>query len=224
MMQAQAQKLSGLFALKNYLLDLIFPSICEHCGRIDWHFCESCQALVSTEAIQTYMTELEPFSGVIATAPHTGIMQEAVQALKFHQGLELAPIFAQRMAIALQKTTWTFDTLIPVPISSLRLKERGYNQAKEISSYLAAQLNIPHHAEALTKIRHTQSQVGLNKTERHDNIKEAFSADSSLIRGKTLLLVDDVRTTGATLAECAKTAIQAGASAVYAITVTAASI
>lgn len=222
--QAEAQKLSGLFALKTTLLNLLFPPLCEHCGRVDWHFCEACQALVAAEPIQVFATELAPFAGVLATAKHEGILQEAVQALKYHQGLELAPLFAQRMSTALQKTSWTFDIVIPVPISSHRLQERGYNQAKAISQYLAAQLNIPHQAEALQKIRHTQSQVGLNKAERQENVKEAFSADSSLLKGKTLLLVDDVRTTGATLAECAQTAIEAGASAVYAITVTAASI
>lgn len=220
----QAQKRSGLFALKNLVLDLIFPPLCVHCGRVDWRFCEACQKLLADEAITPSVSALNLLSGVVATAKHAGVMESAVQALKYHEALSLAPLFAKRMALALEKTDWTVDILIPVPISSLRMKERGYNQAKEISHCLAQQLNIPHQADALQKVRHTQSQVGLSQAERLVNVQEAFTADSSLITGKTLLLVDDVRTTGATLSECAQAALQAGATAVYAITVTAASL
>jgi competence protein ComFC len=220
----KAQQRSGLFLLRDILLDLIFPPSCLRCGRVDWHFCEACQAILRDLPNAPVFADLPAFAGLIATGKHEGILQEAVQALKYQQALSLAPLLAERMAKSLEDSSWTFDIVIPVPISSLRLKERGYNQAKEISHYLAQQLNIPHQPEALEKIRHTQSQVGLSQTERLSNIKEAFSADSSLLKGKTLLLVDDVRSTGATLVECAQTAINAGASAVYAITVTTASI
>jgi competence protein ComFC len=220
----QAQKLSGLFALKNFLLDLVFPPVCLNCGRVDWRFCETCQKQLSEASILPHEIELSPLSGVLTTGKHAGILENAVQALKYHEALHLAPLLAQRMLIALKNQTWRFDMIIPTPLSSLRMKERGYNQAKEISQSLAEQLNIEHQAEALQKIRHTQSQVGLGRAERLENVKEAFSADSSLILGKTLLLVDDVRTTGSTLSECAQAALQAGAKAVYAITVTAASL
>ena len=220
----QAQKASGLFALKNFVLDLIFPPVCLNCGRVDWRFCEACQKQVLELPILPHPIELSPLSGVLTTAKHEGILENAVQALKYNEALYLAPLFAQRMALALKSTNWTFDTVIPIPLSSLRMKERGYNQAREISQSLAQQLNIDLQAAALQKIRHTQSQVGLGRAERLENVKEAFSADSSLITGKTLLLVDDVRTTGATLSECAQVALQAGASSVYAITVTAASL
>jgi competence protein ComFC len=220
----QAQKLSGLFALKNFLLDLVFPPVCLNCGRVDWRFCETCQKQLSEASILPHEIELSPLSGVLTTGKHAGILENAVQALKYHEALHLAPLLAQRMAFALKNQNWRFDMIIPTPLSSLRMQERGYNQAKEISQSLAQQLNIEHQAEALQKIRHTQSQVGLGRAERLENVKEAFSADSSLIRGKTLLLVDDVRTTGSTLSECAQAALQAGAKAVYAITVTAASL
>jgi competence protein ComFC len=220
----QAQKLSGLFALKNFLLDLVFPPVCLNCGRVDWRFCETCQKQLSEASILPHEIELSPLSGVLTTGKHAGILENAVQALKYHEALHLAPLLAQRMLIALKNQNWRFDIIIPTPLSSLRMQERGYNQAKEISQSLAQQLNIEHQAEALQKIRHTQSQVGLGRAERLENVKEAFSADSSLILGKTLLLVDDVRTTGSTLSECAQAALQAGAKAVYAITVTAASL
>jgi competence protein ComFC len=220
----QAQKFSGLFALKNFVLDLIFPPVCLNCGRVDWRFCEPCQKQLSEAPILPHLIELSPLSGVLTTGKHAGILENAVQALKYHEALHLAPLLAQRMVFALENQTWRFDTIIPTPLSSLRMKERGYNQAKEISQALAQQLNIEHQAEALQKIRHTQSQVGLGRAERLENVKEAFSADSSLITGKTLLLVDDVRTTGSTLSECAQAALQAGAKAIYAITVTAASL
>lgn len=218
----EAQQTTGLFLLRNKLLDLLFPPTCLHCGRVDSLFCDACQRILKDLPNEPVFVDLPIFTATLATGKHEGILQEAVQALKYYQALSIAPLLAERMLKALAAGSWTFDIISPVPISSHRLKERGYNQAKEISYYLARQLNIPHQPTALQKIRHTQSQVGLSHTERLSNLKGAFSADSSVLKGKTLLLVDDVRSTGATLLECAKSVMEAGASAVYAITVTTA--
>jgi ComF family protein len=97
------------------------------------------------------------------------------------------------------------------------LAERGYNQSQILCAALSEHINIPT-AEALTRERDTGSQVGLTQAERLTNVESAFRADAAQVAGKQLLIVDDVRTTGATLNACAQAALTAGARAVYALT------
>jgi ComF family protein len=115
---------------------------------------------------------------------------------------------------------WTIDMIVPVPMHTTRLRERGYNQAQLLGEHAAQQLAIPCVPEAVQRLRHTQSQVNLNAQERQANMQDAFEANPQLVSGQTILLIDDVYTTGATLAACAQTALDAGATAVYGLTVT----
>ena len=105
-----------------------------------------------------------------------------------------------------------------------RYRERGYNQAQEIATVLAAAIDCRCEPTAIERTRMTQSQVGLNREERLTNLDDAFAAQAQLVIGKSLLLVDDVQTTGTTLSMCAEAAMQAGAVRVYGITVTAATV
>ncbi|MGB1288799.1 MAG: ComF family protein, partial [Aggregatilineales bacterium] len=100
------------------------------------------------------------------------------------------------------------------------LRSRGYNQAEKIADALANYSPIPCIPEALHRERHTRSQVGLNQQERLQNVESAFIADTAIVSGKIVLIVDDVRTTGATLIGCAIALKDAGAADIYALTVT----
>jgi ComF family protein len=128
----------------------------------------------------------------------------------------------QRLAAAYQQLDWTIDIIIPVPLHISRYRERGYNQSQEMAMELAAQIGCPCEPDAIERTRATQSQVGLNREERLTNLDDAFVAHMAAIAGKTVLLVDDVQTTGTTLAMCANAAMQVGAAAVFGMTVTAA--
>jgi ComF family protein len=226
---SQARLGYGLFSdsffrtIGQNLLDLIFPPRCVHCGRVDWHFCDRCENDLKNDPIILQIVELPPLVEVATTGLHHDILQAAVQGLKYYGQRELAPFLAQRMATVLQSLDWTFDMVIPVPMHTQRLQERGYNQAKEISLHLAQMLNKVHPDSAIQRVRATRSQVGLNRAERLDNMKEAFSAQTDILKGKSLLLVDDVKTTGATMVACAEVALAVGATQIYGITVTAAS-
>jgi len=112
--------------------------------------------------------------------------------------------------------------IVPVPLHAKRLQERGYNQAEQIAIHTAEAAGIPCVPAASQRVRFTQTQVGLNRDERLQNVVESFAADAALIQDKTVLIVDDVKTTGATLAACAQPMLDAGAKAVFAVTVTAA--
>ena len=110
------------------------------------------------------------------------------------------------------------NLVVPVPLFTDRLQERGYNQSQLLSQLVAETLHISGSTEWLARIRGTRQQARLSQSERHLNVKDAFSA-SARVSGLSVLLIDDVVTTGSTLRECAGALREKGASAVFALTV-----
>jgi ComF family protein len=98
------------------------------------------------------------------------------------------------------------------------MKERGYNQVGLLAMPLAVIQGWHYSPQVLTRVRETRSQVGLSPIERKENISGAFRADPALVAGKAILLMDDVVTTGATLAACSEALVKADAQIVYALT------
>ncbi|MBI3813303.1 MAG: ComF family protein [Nitrospinae bacterium] len=112
------------------------------------------------------------------------------------------------------------ELIVPVPLHIKRLKERGYDQSYILAEGVGRELNIPVSYKNLTRIRYTTPQVELSGNERLKNVKGAFSIkDEFEIKGKGILLIDDVFTTGATIRECVKVIRGAGADKVYVLTV-----
>ena len=111
-----------------------------------------------------------------------------------------------------------FDALVPVPIHPARRRERGYNQAEEICAEIRGFLALPVLPSALRRTRATQSQTRLDRRKRGRNLDGAFVCpDPEAIRGKRLILVDDVFTTGATMGRCAELLLAGGAVKVAAL-------
>lgn len=216
---APRRKLHALFDL---LVDLIFPPRCAGCGRVDTLWCDQCQSVIDTIPLTPHANPLEPLNGIASTAVHQGILQSAVQALKYENAVHMGVPLGNRLASRLKLTNWTADMIVPVPLHTTRLAERGYNQAYIIAKQVALQMNVPCVPEALSRQRYTHSQVGLNRQERLANTEDAFIASPDLVHGKTILIIDDVYTTGATLSNCAHAALEVGAVAVYGLTVTVA--
>jgi len=111
------------------------------------------------------------------------------------------------------------DMLIPVPLSPKRLKERGYNQVALVARPLAYELDLEYAPNALCKSRETRSQVGLTISQRRENVSQAYQADSSAVKRKSILLIDDVATTGSTIQSSTAALLSAGASEVYVLTI-----
>ncbi len=223
-----ARTSSGLFTFKalrrlwDGSIDLIFPPTCLSCGRVDFHFCENCQRDLLDVPLQRLSAEMSPLSGIASSGLHEGLLQAAVQALKYHNMPEIARPLGDRLGHILADVAWPVEIVVPVPLHAQRLRERGYNQAGEIARHTAAFAGLPFVPDASQRIRYTQTQVGLNREERLHNVIESFGADAALVQDKTILIVDDVKTTGATLAACAHPMLESGAAAVYALTVSAA--
>lgn len=125
--------------------------------------------------------------------------------------------FAKLMLDKFKEIDVKFDLILPIPITSDRLSDRGFNQAEE----LAKEINKISHKvynNILLKSRDTQHQTGLGREERMNNLNDSFMVtDKKLVKGKVILLVDDIYTTGSTINESAKTLKDAGAKEVYAL-------
>ena len=110
------------------------------------------------------------------------------------------------------------DTVVPVPLYNKRLRQREFNQSALLAKNMARYLGVPLMLGCLVKARDTLPQVGLNSKQRRKNIRKAFEIrDRRLIKGRRILLVDDVITTGATIRECSGELKKAGADDIYAI-------
>ncbi len=206
---------------RDTLLDLIFPPLCLHCGRVDAMFCARCYDQLAQHPLRSTHTHQDGLT-IYATGTHAGILQSAVQALKYHGVRTIAPYLAQRMTLMITQQNLTFDTIIPVPLHTHRLRQRGYNQAKDLADALGEQTGHPVQSQAIRRIRDTRSQVGLDYPQRQANMQDAFLASAEEVRGQKILLIDDVQTTGATLVACADAIHRQGADAVYGLTVTTA--
>lgn len=132
-----------------------------------------------------------------------------IHALKYRDKRNAAYTMAALIQEVICRNNMSFDLIVPVPIHKQKLQKRGYNQSELIARELSNIMNIPH-LNAIARIRNTPSQVLFNGEGRWYNVKDAFRCDANL-KGKSVLLVDDVITTGATIFYCAEVLKGAGA-------------
>lgn len=205
-------------------LDLLFPPRCAGCGRIDTFWCSHCEDELNDTPLPSHVQPLPMLTGIASTALHAGIIREAVQALKYENARLLAEPLGERMSRQFERQNWNIDLITAVPLHATRLEERGYNQAQLLGEALARRTTLPCIPSALRRERNTQSQVTMTAEERLTNVQDAFVADPEWVANRSVLLIDDVYTTGATLSACAQALLDADAQAVYGLTVTAARI
>ena len=151
-----------------------------------------------------------------AIAAYDGRLRDILHALKYNSRRSVGAPLARRMAAAAPEILQGVDFVVPVPLHVLRHYRRGFNQAEELAKHLPVPM-----LHALRRTRHTATQTELPEAQRHRNVRGAFAVRwraRAAIAGKTLVLVDDVSTTGATLDACARTLIQAGAKEIRALT------
>jgi ComF family protein len=143
---------------------------------------------------------------------------QAITHFKFRGHVELAGAFAELLSRAVRLRGDALPALVlPVPLSATRQAERGYNQAWEVARRVAQKLGLPAHAHLLLRHLDTPHQVDLSRADRQANLRQAFMVDprhKALIQHQSVALVDDVMTTGATLAACSSCLLRAGAARV----------
>ena len=207
-----------LAALKaaEWLADLVFPPTCGHCGRVDARFCDNCRDEFAGCPLKFAKPTVDQLDGLCSTGSHSGLIANAVRAFKYEGASDLRHLLAERLIVALSEQTWLVDAVVPVPLHADRLLDRGYNQSALMGERLARGLGIRFEPGLLGRIRNTGQQAQLSGDERIKNVAGAFAADPA-VQGLSVLLVDDVVTTGATLTECAAALRAQSARAVYGI-------
>lgn len=198
-------------------LDVLFPVRCVGCGRSGAYICVACLAKARRPPPGP-PPESGPLADVLTPFAYEGVVRTAVQYLKYRGLRSLVPEMARPMAWELAVTVPPPFTLVPVPLHPARRRERGFNQAELLARELARLLDAPLATGALRRTRDTSSQVGTStRAERLKNVREAFAPTDGM-DGATVVLVDDVTTTGATLLAAAQALLSAGAARVYGLT------
>ncbi len=192
-------------------LDLLFPPYCVSCQRVGSLLCEHCRSTI-TAAPDRVVPGLD---GVTVRANFEGAVRDAIHALKYNRQTRVAEPLGELLAEMLQAADLPVGMVIPVPLHAARLRERGYNQAALLGVQVARQMGWAFVPDALNRVRETDSQVNLNARQRLANVDGAFAADPEYVAGRSILLVDDVLTTGATLVACADALRSSGAVRVY---------
>jgi ComF family protein len=197
------------------LLDLLSPPCCLSCEsplreRADG-FCEACAPLI--DAVP------EPRDDALDRAAfvYGGPLAEAIAGFKYRGRSDAAPCLSAMLTDAARPWIGRVSWVAVVPLHPRRLRERGYNQSALLARPLARFLGAQYRPHALRRLRDAPPQVGADPLQRQQQLHGAFAATPAA-RGKTVLVVDDVRTTGATLAEARRALSLAGAAQVYTLT------
>jgi len=213
-------------------LDLVFPPRCLGCGASGSFLCGTCVATLdralpprcercwrpgmSGTCIACQVAP-PPFDGLQVAYIYRGIARELVQALKYRGMTALAAPMAALCAQALREAAFDADMIVPVPLAGLRKRTRGYNQAELLARPLGRELSLPVTTRALERKRRAPAQArSAAAEERQRNVAGAFRAPAEAVAGRSVLLIDDVTTTGATMTACATALREAGASRVWA--------
>jgi len=201
------------------------------CGEAD------CEEAVSRETRCPLCRRAHPpFERAVAYGSYDGELRDLIHLLKFQQVRPAAAVLGRKLAEAIANLEQTMldgtifpskamtITVVPVPLHARKQAQRGFNQAEMIARAALKQLSRPKRFDLSTGVlvrrRETESQIGLNRHRRRENMRGAFAvSDPTRILNRDILLVDDVYTTGTTAAECARVLRRAGAARVWVATV-----
>ncbi len=204
--------------IKSSLLHLLFPHVCAGCGATlqhnDSEICFRCMAhlpYTHFEKIAANPVEKKFWGRINLTAAtaqfyftHRSLIQQLLHQFKYKNNKKLGQQLGRLMgASLLQNSRFMPDALVPLPLFPGKERKRGFNQAAILCHGMAEEMKIPVIADALTRIKHTDSQTKKGRIERWQNVEGKFMVSNpEKLQHKHLLLVDDVVTTGATLEAC----------------------
>ena len=233
-------KYSGLRAVAS----LLYPPSCTVCAaavKDREYLCDACDDKITRIVPPFCIKCSEPFNGAIdgtfscancaqrdihfdaavAAYRSRGIVRRVILDFKYGKQIYLRHLVGEWLCAAFRDERLcgrTFDLAIPVPLHPARQRERGFNQAELLAEILGRHMSI-RTRPALERTRYTTTQTAFDRSERMENLRDAFRLRKNAdVRGLRVLLVDDVLTTGSTLSECARILKAAGASSVHAVT------
>lgn len=186
----------------DWLADFVAPIRCAACEAHGDFVCDACSRAFAMSVPVTRAAR-DGVPPVIALGAYAGRLARAVRTIKFGgrsgAALRLGAQLAARLALQI-------DVVVSVPLHAARLRERGFNQAALLANAIAETLAVPHVSDALRRSINTRPQSTLALGDRQENVRTAFAPGphATQVSGRRVLLVDDVVTTGATLASCAE--------------------
>lgn len=221
--------------IKGLALDLLYPRRCVGCYTAGWFLCPSCVSSlprilppvcplcgkpqpqgVLCPGCWGWQTSLD---GIRSPFSFEGTVRRAVHSLKYQNLRALSHLLAQLIADYWLLNPLPVDVLIPVPLHARRLRERGYNQSSLLARHLSQIIDVPEVEEMLVRRKDTPPQARTSSAEqRHLNVTGAFTVHGRAIKGKRVMLIDDVCTSGATLDACAAVLKRVGAASVWGLT------
>ena len=234
-------------ALVSSLVDLLFPPRCCLCHAIifaekEKELCPSCRSQIrvigrplcdrcgfpfpfssATDRVcGPCLSQERPFRYSRQLGYYQGGLLEALHKFKYGKKVALAKPLGRMLAqmVTASLPAAAYEAIVPVPLFASRLKQREFNQSLLLARVIGRLLNKPVDYNSLVRVRWTEPQVRLTFAARRRNVRGVFAVKrKQAIAGRTLLLVDDVMTSGATLEECSRTLLKAGAKAVDAVAV-----
>ena len=193
------------------VINIVFPQICGICGKLNKDgLCNKCKINLEELAENGILNqEIEGmlFNELTYIFKYEGLIRKLILDYKFH---EKPYIYVCLVNFILKnekiyEKLLSYDTIIPVPISKKRMKERGYNQSLLIAKKISQNLKIPLQTNCLFKTKNIIEQSKLNKEQRKENIQNVYELkNGEILNNKRILLIDDIYTTGSTVNECAK--------------------
>lgn len=217
---------------------VLLPPRCLHCGGAgdDIDLCSECRAMLAHNACACPLCALPipqpapacgrcikrppPVAATLASFLYADPIDRLLPRLKFGRDLACARALSDLLLgdARLPELVTACHAIVPLPLHRTRLGERGFNQALELARPIAAAFKLPLRPAWLQRVRATAPQIGLDARARRRNLRGAFVGDAAMT-GKTLLLIDDVITTGNTMLEAARACRRAGAAEVRALAV-----
>ncbi len=232
-----------LLNIKDFILDVLFPSFCLNCQKEGSYLCQDCRSLIEVASVSHCPFCRPPkivfdgktcpacrrsreLNGLFNAAPYQNfIIKRLISQFKYPPYVKslsrtLSSLIIEYFQSLEQQLNTVNAVLIPVPLTKKKLKQRGFNQSELIAKELSSFWKIPLISDCLLKTKETLPQIELSGREREKNIKGAFLCENTVaVKGKKVYLIDDVFTTGSTMEECALTLKRAGAKEVWGIVV-----
>ena len=200
--------------------DIMCPACLEKIKIRQRGFCPGCAKIYALEEAESYYCldcRISPFSwsGLGFFGPYRDRLRELILCFKFNGDLGLGRVLGSMLVQAcIHHGLFKADMIIPVPMHESKLKNRGFNQSLELARIFSANMGFKLYARAMVKKKPTMAQSSLNRKDRMKQLRGSFEADSGAVRGRSILLLDDICTTGSTLEECTRTLLKSGASRV----------
>lgn len=197
---------------KEKILDFIYPQVCGICGKLDRNWlCPKCRMVIEEHkqiGIDLPKESHGEFQEFISLFSYEGIIRDLLIQYKFQEKPYLAKTLGNFLISQepIKEKIQAYDILMPVPISHKRKKERGYNQSLLLAKEIQVSTKQVINTQSLVKIQNITEQSKLTKEERKQNIQGVYQLKhESMIKEKSVLIIDDIYTTGSTIKECCKT-------------------